>query len=170
MFSMPAPTVPLRTLAQALAWWVVSRWVQRAFPGVPTLTTQQLAEWLSQGRAPSPILLDVRGDDEFAVSHLPEAHRVASLDAALALGLDRDRPIVAYCSVGYRSARLVEQLQGLGYTEVYNLAGSIFKWANEGRSLVNQNQPKPQVHPYNAIWRMLLKPGLAAPLNKNNGE
>ncbi|MBD2113704.1 rhodanese-like domain-containing protein [Nodosilinea sp. FACHB-141] len=167
---MPIPTVPLRTLAQALAWWAVGRWVQRAFPGVPTLTTQQLAEWLSQGRAPSPILLDVRGDDEFAVSHLPEAHRVTSLDAALALGLNRDRPIVAYCSVGYRSARLVEQLQGLGYTEVYNLAGSIFKWANEGRSLVSQNQSKPRVHPYNAIWGMLLKPGFAAPLNKNTGE
>lgn len=170
MFSMPTPGGPLRHWAQALAWWAVGRWVQRAFPGVPTLTTQQLAEWLSRDSAPSPILLDVRRDDEFAVSHLPAAHRAASLEAALALGLDRDRPIVAYCSVGYRSARMVEQLQGLGYTEVYNLAGSIFQWANEGRSLVSQSQPAPRVHPYNALWGMLLKPGLASPLPKNNGE
>lgn len=170
MLSVPNPIVPLRPLAQTLAWWAVGRWVQRAFPGVPTLTTQQLADWLSQGSAPSPILLDVRQDDEFAVSHLAGAHRAASLEAALALGLDRDRPIVAYCSVGYRSARLVNQLQGLGYTEVYNLAGSIFKWANEGRSLVSQSQLEPRVHPYNAIWRKLLKPGLAAPLTKNDGE
>lgn len=162
MSPMPNPGVPLRPLAQTLAWWAVDRWVQRAFPGVPTLTTQQLADWLSQGRAPSPILLDVRRDDEFAVSHLPGACRAANLEAALALGLYRDRPIVAYCSVGYRSARLVAQLQGLGYTEVYNLAGSIFQWANEGRSLVSQSQPEPRVHPYNAIWGMLLKPGLAS--------
>ncbi|WP_199312436.1 rhodanese-like domain-containing protein [Phormidium tenue] len=170
MFPMPNPMVPLRPLAQTLAWWAVDRWVQRAFPEVPTLTTQQLADWLSQARAPSPILLDVRRDDEFAVSHLPEAHCAASLEAALALGLDRDRPIVAYCSVGYRSARLVEQLQGLGYTEVYNLAGSIFKWANEGRSLASQSEPAPRVHPYNASWGILLKPGLAAPLSRDDGE
>ncbi len=170
MFSIPNPIVTLRPLTQTLAWWTVSRWVQRAFPEVPTLTTQQLADWLSQGRAPFPILLDVRRDNEFAVSHLPEAHRAASLEAALALGLDRERPIVAYCSVGYRSARLVEQLQGLGYSEVYNLAGSIFKWANEGRSLVGQSQPEPRVHPYNAIWGMLLKPGLASPLDRNDGK
>ncbi|MBW4458654.1 MAG: rhodanese-like domain-containing protein [Nodosilinea sp. WJT8-NPBG4] len=162
--------VPLRPLAQTLAWWAVNRWVQRAFPEVPTLTTQQLADWLSQGRAPSPILIDVRRDDEFAVSHLPEAHRAASLEAVLALGLAPDQPIVAYCSVGYRSARLVDQLQGLGYTEVYNLAGSIFKWANEGRSLVSESQPEPQVHPYNAIWGILLKPGLASPLAKDDEE
>lgn len=170
MFSMPTSTVLLRPLAQVLAWWAVNRWVQQAFPGVPTLTTQQLAEWLSWGSAPSPILLDVRRDDEFAVSHLPGAHHAASLEAALALGLDPDRPVVAYCSVGYRSARLVKQLQELGYSEVYNLAGSIFKWANEGRSLVSQSQPEPRVHPYNALWGMLLKPGLAAPLSKNDGE
>jgi rhodanese-related sulfurtransferase len=119
---------------------------------------------LSQGKTPVPILLDVRRDDEFAVSHLPEAHRAANLEAALALGLDRDRPIVAYCSVGYRSARLAAQLQGLGYGEVYNLAGSIFKWANEDRSLVSQGQTQTQVHPYSSLWGKLLKPGLAVPL------
>ncbi|MEA5452155.1 rhodanese-like domain-containing protein [Leptolyngbya sp. CCNP1308] len=165
MSPIPNPGVPLRPL-RALAWWAVDRWVQRAFPEVPTLTTQQLADWLSQGNAPSPILLDVRRDDEFAVSHLPEAHRAANLEAALALELDRDRPLVAYCSVGYRSARLVAQLQGLGYSEVYNLAGSIFQWANQGRSLVGQGQPQAQVHPYSPLWGRLLKPGLAAPLRK----
>lgn len=164
MSPMPNRGMSLWPLAQTLAWWAVDRWVQRAFPAVPTLTTQDLTDWLSQGKAPSPILLDVRRDDEFAVSHLPEAHRAANLEEALALGLDRDRPIVAYCSVGYRSARLVAQLQGVGYSEIYNLAGSIFRWANEGRSLVGQGQP--QVHPYSPLWGKLLKPGLAAPLTQ----
>lgn len=170
MFSIPNPRVLLLPWAQTVAWWAVNRWVRRAFPEVPTLTTQQLAEWLTQGSAPVPILLDVRRDDEFAVSHLPGANCTANLETALALELDRDRPIVAYCAVGYRSARLVEQLQGWGYTEVYNLAGSIFKWANEGRSLVSQSQPVPQVHPYNALWGVLLKPGLASPLTRDDGD
>ncbi|PSN10300.1 rhodanese-like domain-containing protein [filamentous cyanobacterium CCT1] len=151
----------LRTVARPVAWWVVNQWVRRAFPGVPTLSPQSLANWLSQGKGPLPILLDVRRDDEFAVSHLPEAHVTPDLDAALALELDADQPIVAYCSVGYRSARLVAQLQAAGYTQVYNLAGSIFQWANEGRSLVHSGQPTTNVHPYSARWELLLKPGLA---------
>lgn len=150
----------LQTIARPVAWWVVNRWVQWAFPGVPTLSPQNLANWLSEGKDPLPILLDVRRDDEFAVSHLPEAHATPNLDAALALGLNPDQPIVAYCSVGYRSARLAKQLQTAGYTQVYNLAGSIFQWANQGRSLVHSGQPTTVVHPYNPRWGLLLKPGL----------
>ncbi|MGG6241212.1 rhodanese-like domain-containing protein [Nodosilinea sp. AN01ver1] len=153
--------MPLRAVAQPVAWWMVNHWVRWAFPGVPTLSPQSLANWLSQGKDPLPILLDVRRDDEFAVSHLPESYIAPDLAAALALGLDPDQPIVAYCSVGYRSARLAAQLQAAGYTQVYNLAGSIFQWANEGRSLVQSGQPTTNVHPYNSRWELLLKPGLA---------
>lgn len=158
-------------LIRAMAWWVVGRWVQRSFPGVPTVTTQGLTDWLGEGKAPAPILpisslstpilIDVRRDYEFAVSHLPQAHHVPNLDAAIALGLDPHQPIVAYCSVGYRSSRLAAQLRSAGYSEVYNLAGSAFQWANEGRALVSQGQPVVAVHPFNPLWGLLLKPGLA---------
>ncbi|MBE9110986.1 rhodanese-like domain-containing protein [Nodosilinea sp. LEGE 07298] len=151
----------LQTVARPVAWWMIDHWVQWAFPGVPTLTPQSLADWLSEGKAPLPILLDVRRDDEFAVSHLPNARATPNLDAALALGLNSDQPIVAYCSVGYRSARLAAGLQAAGYTQVFNLAGSIFQWANQGRSLVHSGQPTAVVHPYNPRWGLLLKPGLA---------
>lgn len=151
-------------LVRAVAWWVVGRWVERSHPGVPTVTTQGLADWLGEGKAPVPILpipilIDVRRDYEFAVSHLPQAHHAPNLDAAIALGLDPHQPIVAYCSVGYRSARLAAQLRSAGYSEVYNLEGSAFQWANEGRSLVSQGQPAAAVHPFNPIWGLLLKPG-----------
>lgn len=160
MALMVTLTNPLRPVA----WWGVTHWVQRAFPDVPTLTTQRLADWLSQGEAPVPILLDVRRADEFAVSHLPGAIAAPNLEAALALGLDPHAPIVAYCSVGYRSARLASQLRQAGYTQVHNLGGSLFQWANEGRSLVSQGQPAPVVHPFNTLWGLLLKPGLRAEL------
>jgi rhodanese-related sulfurtransferase len=107
-------------------------------------------------------VIDVRRDYEFAVSHLPQAHHAPNLDAVLALGLAPQQPIVVYCSVGYRSARLVAQLQAAGYSEVYNLAGSIFQWANEGRVLVSQGQPVAAVHPFNPIWGLLLKPELSS--------
>ena len=151
-------------LGRAAAWWVVNRWVQRSFPGVPTVTTQGLAVWLSEGNGPTPILpilIDGRRDYEFAVSHLPQAHHAPTLDAVIALGLAPHQPIVVYCSVGYRSARLAAQLQAAGYGEVYNLAGSMFQWANEGRPLVSQGQPVAAVHPFSSTWGLLLKPGLA---------
>ncbi len=146
---------PIRTVG----WWVVNRWVARSFPAVPTVTTHQLADGLRAGQA--PVLLDVRRDYEFAISHLPGAHHTPNEDAVAALNLDPAQPIVAYCSVGYRSARLVSQLQSAGYNAVYNLAGSAFQWANEGRSLVSQDCPTATVHPFNPVWGLLLKPGLA---------
>ena len=42
--------------------------------------------------------------------------------------------------------------------EIYNLEGSLFKWANEGRPLVDINsKPTVYAHPYSAIWGKLLK-------------
>ncbi|HIK46917.1 MAG TPA: rhodanese-like domain-containing protein [Leptolyngbyaceae cyanobacterium M65_K2018_010] len=144
-------------------WWGVYRWIRRSFPGVPGLTTQQLATWLREGPAPTPVLLDVRSAEEFAVSHLPGARHCPDLAAFQAMALEGLQPMVAYCSVGYRSARLVAQLQAQGFTQVYNLEGSIFQWANDHRPLSGQGHPTPGVHPYNALWGMLLKPGLGRP-------
>ena len=145
--------------ARATAWAAVDRWVQRSFPGVPSLSTAALADWLRAGPGPIPILLDGRRDEEFAVSHLPGAQFAPNLEAALALGLDPDQPIVAYCSIGYRSARLVAQLRQAGYTEAYNLEGSIFQWVNQGRALVGQDGTTDVVHAFNPLWGLLLKPG-----------
>ncbi|WOD39410.1 rhodanese-like domain-containing protein [Nodosilinea sp. E11] len=148
-------------LVRVVAWSLVNRWVQRTFPDVPTVPPAGLADWLSQNSGPAPILLDGRRDDEFAVSHLPGAYSAPNIETALALDLERDRPIVVYCSVGYRSARLAAQLQAAGYSQVYNLLGSAFQWANQGRSLVSQAQPVATVHPFNPVWGLLLKPGRA---------
>ncbi|NJL45165.1 MAG: rhodanese-like domain-containing protein [Leptolyngbyaceae cyanobacterium SM2_3_12] len=150
-------TQPLRKLA----WDGVTRWIRKKFPKAPAITTQHLADWLSQGKEPQPWLLDVRKAEEFAISHLPQARHAPNVNAVLALGLPKHQPMVAYCSVGYRSARLVEQLQAQGFTQVHNLEGSLFQWVNEGRPVVREGQPVAVVHPYNSVWGLLLKPTVA---------
>ena len=41
---------------------------------------------------------------------------------------------------------------------VYNLEGSIFKWANENRPIVNgDDKPTHLVHPYNSFFGKLLE-------------
>jgi rhodanese-related sulfurtransferase len=152
--------------ADGLQWTLVRRRIAKEFPNVPQITTGDLAAWLADEQRAKPILLDVRKGEEFAVSHLAGARRVDPEALATQLDLAKDTPIVTYCSVGYRSSALAERLRQAGYTQVQNLDGSIFQWANEDRPLVRDGKPATQVHPYSALWGGLLKRERRAPLPK----
>lgn len=150
MTGLPAVFRPLK----AFTWQGIKRWVRRRFPSVQEISTADLADWLAQETA-QPVLIDARRPAEYAVSHLPEAVQAKSVEAVEAAGVSKDRPIVVYCSVGYRSARLGEKLQAAGY-QVMNLEGSLFQWANEGRLLQSAGGPTRQAHPYSRLWGLLL--------------
>ena len=64
--------------------------------------------------------------------------------------------VVVYCSVGYRSAELVKRLKATGAGNVFNLEGSLFRWANEGRPVYRGAERVFEVHPYDADWANLL--------------
>lgn len=142
----------------AQTWDSLLSTIRRKFPGVRQLSTQDLAAWLADPSRPTPILIDTREPKEFAVSHLPHARHAASLAAVQALNLPKSQPIVVYCSVGYRSSSLAEQLTQAGYSQVANLEGSIFAWANEGRPVYRGTNTVTEVHPYDAKWGQLLAP------------
>ncbi|MGL5018949.1 MAG: rhodanese-like domain-containing protein, partial [Luteolibacter sp.] len=115
--------------------------------------------WLADPARKPPQLLDAREPAEFAVSHLPGAIRVdpeAGAEQVLAK-IDKTRPVVVYCSVGYRSSALARRLIKGGHAETMNLAGSIFKWANEGRPLVREGKPALKVHPYDDNYGSMLR-------------
>jgi rhodanese-related sulfurtransferase len=150
--------------AQEMGWGAVERLIERDAPGVPRITTDSLAERLADRDVRRPLLLDARAPDEYAVSHLPGALRVDP-DAEAFPMLDTvatDTPIVVYCSVGYRSAKVTERLREQGYANAVNLQGSIFRWANEGRPVVRDGERVRQVHPYDAVWGQLLDAELRA--------
>jgi rhodanese-related sulfurtransferase len=65
--------------------------------------------------------------------------------------------VVVYCSIGYRSAAIVDQLQDAGIGEVYNLEGGLFEWANRDRPIYRGQERVHEVHPLNRWWGMLLK-------------
>ena len=149
-----------------VAWGAVEREVERRYPDVATISTAALAQRLGAGNA--PVLLDAREPDEYAVSHLPGAVRVdpGATASELAAALDtlgRNAPIVVYCSVGVRSGGVAAQLADAGFTDVRNLEGSIFRWANEGRPLVRDGSPTNVVHPYDPVWGRLLDADRRAP-------
>ena len=145
-----------------LGWQMVKAETRHKFPTVQAIQTRGLAAWLDDPQRSQPVLLDVREPAEFDVSHLAKARRVQPGSDPAQLNLPKDQPIVTYCSVGYRSADYAQQLQKAGYTDVRNLEGSIFQWANEGRPVVKDGKAVDKIHPYNNTWGMLLKPFLRA--------
>ena len=144
-------------------WDSVFAWIQRDWPEVPQMTAGELALRLRTPHA-QPILIDTRTQKEYAVSHLAGARWAetpAQIRAAL-VDVPPDRAVVLYCSVGVRSSKAAAELLRGGRGNVFNLHGSIFQWANEGRSVVRDGKPVAVVHPYNRKWSVLLDPRLHA--------
>jgi rhodanese-related sulfurtransferase len=101
------------------------------------------------------VIFDAREMEEYETSHLPGAGYLGypDFDAGRLVNLPKDTMIVVYCSVGYRSEKIGEKLQQLGYRKVYNLYGSLFEWANRGKPLIDaQGNETRTVHTFNKKW------------------
>jgi rhodanese-related sulfurtransferase len=132
--------------------------IRDKYPTVKYISTEQLHKKLSATSAQLPLLLDVREPEEYLVSQIHGAKLTPKIEQVMAI-LDKQnkhRITVLYCSVGYRSAALVKQLQKRGYKDIYNLEGSIFEWANKGYPVYQGDTLVSVVHPYNFWWGRLL--------------
>jgi rhodanese-related sulfurtransferase len=142
-----------------LAFEVVRRMTVRKLPNVKWIEGAELARWREDPGRPSPVVLDARTSEEYGVSHLAGALRIEPYRPLLRplRGFSKDTAIVVYSSAGYRGARVANWLAGQGYTNVTNLEGGIFRWANEGRPVFRNDRPIIEVHPYNPKWGLLLE-------------
>lgn len=124
----------------------------KEFAATPSITTLEFAK-LDSSRW---LILDVRAPEEFAVSHLNGALNIAPEQL---LTISQEHPVrdgvLIYCSAGVRSGRAVQSLARHGITDVLNLIGGLFDWANQGLPMVGH-----QVHPFSSKWQDLLKPHL----------
>jgi rhodanese-related sulfurtransferase len=101
------------------------------------------------------IILDAREKNEYQVSHILGATLVGyeEFDLAKLPRLPLDTEIYVYCSVGYRSEKIAENLKNSGYKNVSNLEGGIFSWVNQGYPVVdNKNKRTKLVHGYSLDW------------------
>jgi rhodanese-related sulfurtransferase len=108
------------------------------------------------------IYLDAREPNEFAVSHIPSARLVGYDDFKIdsVRDLPKDAPIVVYCSVGYRSEKIGEELKKAGFTNVSNLYGGIFQWVNSGNPVYDAKGKTDRVHTYSKRWSKWLERGV----------
>jgi len=133
--------------------------IRERFPSVNQISINEYKNIDSLPASRQIILLDVREDEEYQVSHIQRAKLSTDINDALRIlkGKSKDVRIVAYCSVGYRSSALAEKLGVRGFTNVSNLEGSIFEWANKGFAVYRDGKQVKKVHPYNSTWGKLLK-------------
>jgi rhodanese-related sulfurtransferase len=128
---------------------------------VPLLTVAQAARL--QAHDEQVLFLDTREQAEYQVSHIKNAVWVGYRDFSLkrVAGIPRQTPVVVYCSVGYRSEKIGEQLLEAGFTNVHNLYGSIFEWVNQGYPVFkNQAEQTSRVHAYSRSWGKWLTKGV----------
>lgn len=151
---------------RGVAFEAIRRLTARKFPDVQWIGHADLARWREDPGRTQPLVLDARTAAEYQVSHLRDAVYINPGRPSLRplRGRAKNDPIVVYCSVGYRSARVAHWLAGQGYTNVRNLSGSLFQWANEDRPVFRDGRPALQVHPYDRRWGLLLESRYRAPV------
>ena len=106
-------------------------------------------------------VLDTREKEEFEVSHLKDAAWVGydTFPLQNVASLDKNKPVLVYCTVGARSQEIGKKLKDAGFKEVYNLYGGLIEWANEGKPIFHGDSTTQKVHTYSKSWGIWLTKG-----------
>ena len=110
-------------LSEEISWGPVTI----TFAGIPEIQPDWVARHLDE-----VFVLDVRNTPEFEgeLGHLQGACLVPLDELQGRLDeIPRDRPIVAVCQSGKRSARATEMLLKAGFEQVANVAGGLIQWS-----------------------------------------
>ena len=81
------------------------------------------------------LLVDVREDGEWAKDRMPDAIHLGKgvIERDIVVRVpDKGTQVVLYCGGGFRSALAADNLQRMGYTAVWSLAGGIKGWWARG--------------------------------------
>ena len=110
--------------------------VQDAKTRVKELTVDEVKAKMDRGD--KFILIDVREESEYAKDHIPGALSLGKgiierdIEARVP---DKEAEIVLYCGGGFRSALAADNLQKMGYTNVWSMDGGFRAWKEKGYPL-----------------------------------
>ena len=120
---------------------------KKEFPQVRDISPQQAMELLNEETV---VFVDTRKPSEMAVSKLPGA--VSDRDFLNHIDRYRDKTIVSYCTISYRSGLFAREMAGRGIT-VINLQGGILAWILEkGKVYDKGGNPVKRVHVFGDKW------------------
>ena len=110
---------------------------------IPEMTVQEVNEYLNEGN--NPVLLDVRGLDEWERGHLkgsvhiPRGELEYKAEEAIP---DKSREVIVICAGGVRSLLAGETLKTMGYEKVISMDGGYGDW--EDAHLPAEIPPPPE--------------------------
>jgi rhodanese-related sulfurtransferase len=82
------------------------------------------------------LVLDVRTPKEYSAGHIPGAKLIdfnaPDFEEKIA-GLDKSKTYLIHCAAGGRSAKACKQMEGLGFTNLINLAPGFRGWEKAGK-------------------------------------
>lgn len=110
----------------------------------------------------SILFLDAREYNEYKISHLKNSKYIGYKKFTLTdvQNINKNKKIVVYCSVGYRSEKITAILTKRGFTNCYNLYGGIYEWVNQNNLVYDlENKPTKKVHIYSKKWSIWLTKG-----------
>ena len=83
-------------------------------------------------------IVDVREESEWAAGHLPRARHLSKgvIERDIEGCVARNRRIVLYCGGGYRSALAADNIQKMGYDDVWSMDGGFRAWNEAGLPIV----------------------------------
>ena len=107
--------------------------VNEVKPRIKELTVDDVRR--KQERGERFHLVDVREDHEWAKGHLPGANHLGKgvIERDIETKIpDTSAEIILYCGGGFRSALAADNLQKMGYTNVYSMDGGYRGWTEAG--------------------------------------
>ncbi len=119
----PEPAAASATGATAVSDWEI--------------TALELKKKLDAGE--TPLILDVREPNEYQINRIPGSVLIPLGELPRRYQeLPKDREIISQCKMGSRSAKAMDFLKTVGFTNVKNLKGGILDWVDK----VDPSQPK----------------------------
>jgi len=120
---------------------VASVCVSRAVEGsLPSTKVKRIGveEFDKLRASTNAVLLDVRSAAEFEKGHIPAAINIdinSAQFADAAGALDKSKTYLVNCAVGMRSARACKKLEGMGFTNLFDLAPGFDGWKKAGKPM-----------------------------------
>jgi rhodanese-related sulfurtransferase len=149
IFLMPTPLAAGPSLSNAEKYQrVMAMYAEykKEFPDVADIDAEAAIDLLSE---PDVVFVDVRKSKEQAVSMIPGA--ITEKQFLDHLDQYRDKRMIIYCTISYRSGKLADKLHKEGLS-ITNLKGGLLGWVHAGGPLVREGQAVRKLHVYGRKW------------------
>ncbi len=112
-----------------------ARVVEEAKSRVAGIAPEDVRARAMPGRAPAPVVIDVREADEYRKEHAAGAIHISKgvLEREIEKAVpDPAAPVVVYCGGGSRSSLAADALLRMGYSNVSSMRGGLKRWRELG--------------------------------------